>query len=144
MECPPAKEIYIYIYIYMHVRHQRDSTKKRKEMKSSFELQTLIVTLRASRSAREETPPMTVGMQETKGALPPVASVALFLLPPGALLLCPGCSIVAAGVTIPFGAGAAVLVAVVNNKPGVGAGDTNTAGVGPASAAVPELLPTML
>src|ERR1041385_3544406 len=130
--------------IYMHVGHQRDSTKKGKEMKSSFELQTLIVTLRASRSTSEETPPMTAGMQEKEGALPPVASVALFVLPPGALLLCPGCSIVAGGVTITSGVAAAVLAAGVTNTPGVGAGASTTAGVGTAGAAVPELLPTML
>src|ERR1041385_9029323 len=135
--------------IYMHVRHQRDSTKKGKGMKSSFELQTLIVTLRASRSGSEETPPsetppMTAGMQETEGALPPVASVALFALPPGSLLLCPGCSIVAGGVPITSGVAAAVLAAGVTNTPGVGAGATTTAGVGTAGAAVPELLPTML
>src|ERR1041385_7297015 len=128
----------------MHVRHQRDSTKKGKEMKFSFELQTLIVTLRASRSASEETPPMTVGMQETEGALPPVASVALLALPPGALLLCPGCSIVAGGVTITSGSAAAVLAAGVTNTPGVGAGATTTAGVRTTGAAGPELLPTML
>src|ERR1041385_6977530 len=108
-------------------------------MKSSFELQTLIVTLRASRSASEETPQMTTGMQETERALPPVASVALFALPPGALLLCPGFSIVAGGVTITSGVAAAVLAAGVTNMSGVGAGATTTAG-----AAVPELLPTML
>src|SRR4051812_23829491 len=140
MECPPAKEI----YIYMHVRHQRDSTKKGKEMKSSFELQTLILTLRASRSASEETPPMTAGIQVTEGTLPPVASVALFALPPGALLLCPGCSIVAGGVTITSGVAAAVLAAGITNTQGVGAGATTTAGVGTAGAAAPELLPTML
>src|SRR3954470_20977746 len=101
-------------------------------MKSSFELQTLIVTMRASRSANEETPPTTGGMQETEGALPPVASVALFWLPSRALLLCPGCSIVAGGVTIT--SGAAVLAAEVGagatNTEGVGAGATNTVGVG--------------
>src|SRR4051812_26473392 len=102
----------------MHVGHQRYSTKKGKEMKSSFELQTLIVTLRASRSSNEDTPPMTAGMQETEGALPPVASVALFVLPPGALLLCHGCSIVAGGVTITSGAAAAVLAAGVTNMSG--------------------------
>src|SRR3954462_3911062 len=128
----------------MHVWHQRDSTKKGKEMKSSFELQTLIVPLRASRSASEETPPMTAGMQETEGALPPVAPVPLFVLPPGALFLCPGWSIVAGGVTITSGVAAAVLAAGVTNTPGVGAGATTTAGVGTAGAAVPELLPTML
>src|SRR4051812_49779700 len=101
----------------MHVGHQRDSTKKGKEMKSSFELQTLIVTLRASRSASEETPPMTAGMQETECALPPVALVALFALPPGALLLWPGFSIVDGGVTITSGAAAAVLAAGVTNTP---------------------------
>src|ERR1041385_4835479 len=130
--------------IYMHVQHQRDSTKKGKEMKSSFEFQTLIVTLRASRSASEETPPMTSGMQETEGVLPPVASVALFALPPGALLLCPGCSIMARGYTITFGVASAVLAAEVTNTPGVNAGATTTAGVGTAGATVPELLPTML
>src|ERR1041385_6894959 len=113
-------------------------------MKSSFELQTLIVTLRASRSASEETPPMTAGMQETEGALPPVASIALFALPPGALLLCPGCSIVAGGVTITSGIAAAVLAAGVTNTLGVGAGATTTAGGGTARATAPELLPTML
>src|ERR1041385_5577655 len=87
---------------------------------------------------------MTAGMQETKGALPPVASVALFALPPGALLLCPGCSIVDGGVTITSSAAATVLAAGVTNKPGVGVGATTTAGVGTAGAAVPELLPTML
>src|ERR1041385_3217007 len=87
---------------------------------------------------------MTAGMQETKGALPPVASVALFALPLGALLLCPGYSIVAGGVTITSGAAAAVLAAGVTNMPGVGAGATTTAGVGTAGAAVPEFLPTML
>src|ERR1041385_2977428 len=110
-------------------------------MESSFELQTLIVTLRVSRSANEETSPTSAGMQETEGVLPPVASVALFLLPPGALLLCPGCSIVDGGVTITYGFAAAVLLAGVTNKPGVGAGATNTAGVGTTRAAVPELLP---
>src|ERR1041385_9032550 len=94
---------------------------KGKEMKSSFELQTLIVTLRVSRLANEEAPPTTAGMQETEGALPPMASVALFSLPTGALLLCPGCSIVAGGVTITSGAAAAVLAAGVTNTAG-GAG----------------------
>src|ERR1041385_2371213 len=114
-------------------------------MKSSFELQTLIVTLRASRSANEETPQMTAGMQETEGALPPVASVALFALPPGALLLCIGCLIVAGAVTITCGAAAAVVLAAgVTNMPGVGAGATTTAGDGTAGTVVPELLSTML
>src|ERR1041385_2672797 len=130
--------------IYTHVGHQRDSTKKGKEMKSSFELQPVIVTWGASGSTIKEHPPMIAGMQETEGALPPVASAALFALPPGALLLCPGCSIVAGGVTIPSGAAAAVLAAGVTNTPGIGAGATTTAGVGIAGATVPELLPTML
>ena len=50
---------------------------KGKEMKSSVELQTLIVTLRASRSANDETPP-TAGMQEMEWLLPAMASAALF------------------------------------------------------------------
>src|SRR3954471_12536260 len=91
---------------------------KFKDMKSSFELRTLIVTLRASISASEETPP-TAGMRETEGALPPVASAALFWLS-GALLLCPGCSIVAGGASITSVGAAAVLAAGVTNKAGVG------------------------
>src|SRR4051812_11236838 len=116
---------------------------KGKEMKSSFELQTFIVTLRASISANEETPPTTAGMRETEGMLPPVASAALFWLPSGALLLCPGCSIVAGGVSITSAGADAVLAARVTNTAGVGAGASNTAGVGSA-AVVPEFLPTML
>src|SRR4051812_31970101 len=96
-------------------------------MKSSFELQMLIVTLRALRSANGETSPTTAGMQETEGPLPPVASVALFALPPSALLLCPGCSIVAGGVTI-TSAAAVVLAAGVTNMPGIGAGATTIGG----------------
>src|SRR4051812_13182655 len=115
---------------------------KGKEMKSSFELRTLIVTLRASISANEETPPTTADMREMEGTLPPVASAALFWLPPGALLLCPGCSIVDGGVSITSAGADAVLAAGATNMAGVGAGASNTTGVGTA-AAVPELLPTM-
>src|SRR4051812_31545844 len=112
-------------------------------MKSSFELRTLIVTLRASSSANEETPLTTAGMWETEGMLPPVASDALFWLPSDALLLWPGCSIVAGGVSITSAGAAAVLAAGITNTAGVGAGASNTAGVG-AAAAIPELLLTML
>src|SRR4051812_9511355 len=71
----------------MHVGIREMPVIKGKEMKSSFQLRTLIVTLRASRSANEETPLTMEVMQETEGVLPPVASVALFSLPSGALLL---------------------------------------------------------
>src|SRR3954463_13690921 len=106
-------------------------------MKSSFELWTLIVTLRASSSANEETPPTTAGMRETEGTLPPVASAALFWLPLGALLLCPGFSIVAGGVSITSAGATAVLAAGVTNKAGVGALVTG-------AAAMAELLRAML
>src|SRR3954466_3214152 len=71
-----------------------------------------------------------------EGALPPVASAALFWLS-GALLLCPGCSIVDGGVSITSACAAAVLAAGVTNKAGVGALVTS-------AAAMLELLPTML
>src|SRR4051812_6626734 len=93
---------------------------KVKQMKASFDLRMLIVTLRASSSASEGTPLTTAGMRETEGVLPPVASAALFWLS-GALLLCPGCSIVAGGVIITSAGAAAVLAAEVTNKAGVGA-----------------------
>src|SRR3954464_9903213 len=105
----------------MHVGIKEMPVIKGKDNKSSFELRTLIVTLRASRSANEETPPTTAGMQETEGALPPVVSVALFSLLAGGFLLCPGCSIVAGGVTITSCAGVAVLAAGVGAGAGVGA-----------------------
>src|SRR3954470_24383251 len=65
-----------------------------------------------------------------------MASAALFWLS-GALLLCPGCSIVAGGVSITSAGAAAVLAAGVTIKAGVGASVTS-------AAAMPELLPTML
>src|ERR1041385_813151 len=105
----------------MHLGIREMPIIKGKEIKFSFELRTLIVTLRASRSANEETPPTTAGMQETEGALPPVASVALFSLPAGSLLLCLGCSIVDGGVTITSGARVAVFAAGVGAGAGVGA-----------------------
>src|SRR3954469_11966580 len=102
-------------------------------MKSSFELWTLIVTLKASSSANEETPPTMAGMRETEGTLPPIVSAALFWLPSGALLLCPGSSIVARGVSITFVGAVVVLAAGVTNTTGVGAGAFNTSGVGAAA-----------
>src|ERR1043165_6524469 len=112
-------------------------------MKSSFELRTLIVTLRASSSDNEETPPTTAGMRETEGTLPPVASAALFWLPSGALLLCPGCLIVAGGVSITSAGAAAVLAAGFTNTAGVCAGASNTVVVG-AAVTMLELLPTLI